>query len=61
MMTSTDHHQLRLAWTCLVIRHGRGKGGTMNKTFRAFLYGLLILAVAMTPLVISAIEQFGGT
>jgi hypothetical protein len=32
----------------------------MSKTFSAFLYGILILAAALIPPVISAIEQFGG-
>ena len=33
---------------------------TMRKTFRAFLIGILILAAALIPPVISAFEQFGG-
>ncbi len=33
----------------------------MNKTVRSFLYGILILAAALTPIVISAIEKFGGS
>ena len=32
----------------------------MSKTFRAFLIGFLILAAALIPPVISAMEQFGG-
>ena len=32
----------------------------MDKTFTAFLYGILILVAALIPPVISAIEQFGG-
>jgi hypothetical protein len=31
----------------------------MNKTFRAFLYGISILVTALIPLVISALERFG--
>ncbi len=33
---------------------------TMRETFRAFLIGILILAAALIPPVISAMEQFGG-
>ena len=32
----------------------------MRETFKAFLIGILILAVALIPPVISAMEQFGG-
>jgi len=33
---------------------------TMSETFRVFLIGILILAAALIPPVISAMEQFGG-
>jgi hypothetical protein len=32
---------------------------TMNETFRAFLYGILILAAALIPPVISLIDVLG--
>jgi len=32
----------------------------MRETFRAFLIGILILATALIPPVISAMEQLGG-
>ena len=32
----------------------------MSETFRAFVYGILILAASLIPPVISAIQQFGG-
>ena len=32
----------------------------MSETLRAFVYGILILAAALIPPVISAIEQFGS-
>ena len=32
----------------------------MREIISAFLYGILILAAALIPPVISAIEQFGG-
>jgi len=32
----------------------------MNETFRAFLYGIMILATALIPPVISLMEKFGS-
>jgi hypothetical protein len=32
----------------------------MSETLRAFVYGILILAAALIPPVVSAIQAFGG-
>jgi len=55
MCTSLTLRQERWACTLFVMV----KEVTMSKTFSAFLYGILILAAALIPPVISAIEQFG--
>ena len=44
------------AWVCTVV----AKEAAMCETFRAFMYGLLILVAAIIPPVISLMRQFSS-
>jgi len=63
----TRRYPLAFRWMCtsLTLRQSctlfvMVKEVTMRETFRAFLIGILILATALIPPVISAMEQLGG-
>jgi hypothetical protein len=55
---SCKHGRFDYRWLQPGIRDVIAKEAAMSETFRALMYGLLILVTALTPPIISLIQQF---